>query len=73
MRDSLLSMRSSLREALQQQKNIMGYNHAALKFIRRQHEENRTATLLEKSGLTDEEAIRKKLDESVKKRKRAVL
>jgi len=43
-----------------------------LKFIARQYDENKTASLME-NGLTDEEAIRKKLEESMKKRKRAVL
>ena len=47
----------------------MGYNLAALKFLRARWEGERTAGILEEEGM-DEEAVRKRLEEGRAKRKR---
>ena len=53
--------------------NTTGYNLAALRYIKRQHDEAKTADVLEQVGMEDEEAIRAKIAEGLKKRKRAVV
>ncbi|KAF9937104.1 hypothetical protein BGZ65_001814 [Modicella reniformis] len=66
MRPMLDSVRRNLRVGLQKQKDIVGFNVAALNYIRREHEANNT------SNFFDEEAVRKdeeKKQESEKKRK----
>ncbi|KAG0012704.1 hypothetical protein BGZ80_011564 [Entomortierella chlamydospora] len=66
MRPMLDSVRRNLRIGLQKQKDIIGFNVAALNYIRRDYEANNT------SEFFDEEAVRKdeeKKQESEKKRK----
>lgn len=72
LRDTLQSMRTNLRDALQQQKDMMGYNKAALDFIKRRHDSEKTSGLLERDISLTDSAIAEKLQESSKKRKRAV-
>lgn len=67
MRTSLIPLRKHLRGALQQQKDMLGYNLAALQYIRRRHDQDRTAQFYEQ-GL-DEDQVRAKIAEG-KKRKR---
>ncbi|WVR09691.1 hypothetical protein IAU60_006766 [Kwoniella sp. DSM 27419] len=69
MRTPLLTLRNHLREALEKQREVMGYNLAALKFIKGRWEGDRTAGLYEEEGM-DEEAVRKRLEEGRQKRKR---
>ncbi|KAG0087088.1 hypothetical protein BGZ92_007602 [Podila epicladia] len=66
MRPMLDSVRRNLRAGLQKQKDIIGFNIAALNYIRRDYDANNT------SEFFDEEAIRKeeeKKQDSEKKRK----
>lgn len=71
MRTALIPLRKHLRDALRKQKDTIGYNLAALRFIRRKNESDRTAQFYEEEGL-DEEAVRAKIAEG-KKRKRITL
>lgn len=74
MRDTLLAMRISLRQALGRQKDTIGYNLAALTYLRRQHEESKMYTMLEEADdITDDHKIGLRLAEGVKKRKRTVI
>jgi U3 small nucleolar RNA-associated protein 12 len=70
MRTALIPLRKHLRTALRRQKDIIGYNLAALQYIRQRNETERTAQFYEE-GL-DEEAVRAKIAEG-KKRKRVAL
>nr|XP_019043827.1 U3 small nucleolar RNA-associated protein 12 [Kwoniella bestiolae CBS 10118]OCF22757.1 U3 small nucleolar RNA-associated protein 12 [Kwoniella bestiolae CBS 10118] len=72
MRTPLLTLRNHLRESLDTQRNVMGYNLAALKFLRSSWEQERTAGLYESEGM-DEEAVRKRIEEGRGKRKRVVV
>lgn len=70
MRTSLIPLRKHLRAALLRQKNKIGYNLAALQYIRRRSDQDRTAQFYEE-GL-DEEQVRAKILGG-KKRKRVAL
>jgi len=67
MRTVLIPLRTHLRDALKRQKEYIGYNLAALRYIRRQDEASRTAEMYEE-GL-DEEAIKDRIA-GARKRKR---
>ena len=67
MRTALIPLRKHLREALRKQKDTLSYNLAALHYIKRQSDAQRTAEFFEEE--LDEEGIRAKITES-KKRKR---
>lgn len=69
MRSTLIPLRKHLREALQRQQDILGYNLAALQFIGRKEEARKTAEFFEEEGL-DEEKVKAKIVEGAKKRKR---
>ena len=71
MRTALIPLRKHLRDALQRQKDTVGYNLAALRYIRRRNEAERTAQFYEDDSL-DEDAVRAKIAEG-KKRKRVTL
>jgi U3 small nucleolar RNA-associated protein 12 len=71
MRTALIPLRKHLRSALKRQKDTIGYNLAALRYISRRNEADRTAQFYEVDGL-DEEAVRAKITEG-KKRKRVTL
>jgi len=76
MRTTLLSLKTNLRESLRRQKETIGYNLAALKFLKRQQEASRTAEFFEDSGfggVLDEQQIKEKIAEGAKKRKRISL
>lgn len=68
MRTSLLPLRKHLRNALRRQKDVLGYNLAALQYIGRRHDAERIASFYEEEGM-DEEKVRARIAES-KKRKR---
>lgn len=71
MRTILIPLRWHLRAALQRQKDIIGYNLAALQFIKNKNDADRTAQFYEEEGL-DEEKVKARIAEG-KKRKRVVL
>lgn len=71
MRTTLIPLRRHLRAALQRQKDVIGYNLAALQYIRRKSEFERTAQFYEEEGL-DEDKVKAKIAEG-KKRKRVHL
>ncbi|OBZ76824.1 putative WD repeat-containing protein C3D6.12 [Grifola frondosa] len=68
MRTTLIPLRRHLREGLRKQKDTIGYNLAALRYIKRQNDAQRTAEFYEEEGM-DEEKIRARIAEG-KKRKR---
>lgn len=61
-------MRIHLRNALRREKDTVGYNLAALQYLRRKGEAERTALFFEKEDF-DESKVREKIAEA-KKRKR---
>lgn len=71
MRTALIPLRVHLRSALRRQKETIGYNLAALQYIRRRNEAERTAQFFEEEGL-DEEKVRARIAEG-RKRKRVNL
>lgn len=68
MRTALIPLRKHLRSALQRQKDVLGYNLAALQYIRRRNDAERIAQFYEEEGM-DEEKVRARIQEG-KKRKR---
>ncbi|KAK4050815.1 beta transducin [Microbotryomycetes sp. JL201] len=73
LRPIMISLRRHLRDALDRQKNTLGYNLAALRYVQRQHEAATTAEFYEKDVMADETKVRQKIEQSMKKRKRATL
>ncbi|GAA6005178.1 snoRNA-binding rRNA-processing protein DIP2 [Rhodotorula paludigena] len=83
LRPTMVALKGHLRDALKKQKNTLGYNLAALKYLARQHEANRVAEFYEQDvlgtgenaslGMADEQEVRKMIEASAKKRKRATL
>jgi U3 small nucleolar RNA-associated protein 12 len=71
MRTILIPLRRHLRAALQRQKDIIGYNLAALQFIKNKNDAERTAQFYEEENW-DEEKVKARIAEG-KKRKRVVL
>ncbi|KAJ6629087.1 WD-repeat-containing protein [Mycena sp. CBHHK59/15] len=71
MRTTLIPLRKHLRSALQRQKEVIGYNLAALQYIRRRNDSDRIAQFYEEEGM-NEEKVRAKIAEG-KKRKRVTL
>ncbi|KAJ7499020.1 WD-repeat-containing protein [Mycena latifolia] len=67
MRTALIPLRKHLRHALQRQKEVIGYNLAALQYIRRRNDSERVAQFYEEG--MDEEKVRARIAEG-KKRKR---
>lgn len=72
MRPTIISLRTYLRSALRRQKETVGYNLAALKFIQRQVESEKTAEFWESEGM-DEDKVRARIEEGQKKRKRVII
>ena len=70
MRTALIPLRRNLREGLRRQKETIGYNLAALRFIQRQNDARRTAEFFEQEEELTEEKVREKIVEGGKKRKR---
>ncbi|BGP34220.1 beta transducin [Rhodotorula toruloides] len=83
LRPTMVALKSHLRDALKKQKNVLGYNLAALKYLQRQHDSNKVAEFYEQEvlggsgggggGMVDEKAVREMIEKSAKKRKRAAL
>lgn len=72
MRTTLLSIRLRLRAALDAQKSSLGFNKAALRYIKRQHDATKTASLLEEEAL-DEDQVRAKIEAGRKQKKRVAV
>jgi U3 small nucleolar RNA-associated protein 12 len=68
MRTPLLALRTHLRAALTKQRETVGYNLAALKFLRGKWESEKVAGLLEEEF--DEEKVRRRIEKGRGKRKR---
>jgi U3 small nucleolar RNA-associated protein 12 len=68
MRSVLVDLRINLRDVLQKQKEEIGYNLAALQYIRQQYESQRTAQFHEEGDVDETKAELNLLD--YKKRKR---
>lgn len=71
MRTTLIPLRRHLRFALQREKEVIAYNLAALQFIRRKNDSERTAQLYEED--LDEVKVKARIIEEGKKRKRVNL
>ncbi|KAJ3573882.1 hypothetical protein NP233_g2154 [Leucocoprinus birnbaumii] len=71
MRTTLIPLRRHLRAALQSQKEMMGYNLAALQYMKRRNEAERTAQFYEEEDW-DEDKVRARIAEG-KKRKRVTI
>ncbi|GJJ07205.1 hypothetical protein Clacol_001405 [Clathrus columnatus] len=69
LRDILIPLRANLRNSLREQEEILNYNLAALQFMSRKLEAERTAQMFEEEEL-DEEKVKEKIQEATKKRKR---
>lgn len=72
MRTTLLSIRLRLRAALDTQKSSLGFNKAALRYVKRQHDATKTATMLEEEAL-DEDQVRAKIEAGRKQKKRVAV
>lgn len=72
MRPTIISLRTYLRSALRRQRETVGYNLAALRFIQRSVEGEKNAEFWESEGM-DEEKVRARIEEGQKKRKRVVV
>ncbi|KAL5487987.1 DIP2 [Sanghuangporus weigelae] len=76
LRSSLIPLRKHLRDVLLKQKEMVGYNLAALRYMKRQDEAARTASFLEEN-ITEEDKIRELRDSllagDLKKRKRVAI
>lgn len=76
LRTSLIPLRNHLRDVLLKQKEMVGYNLAALRYMKRQDEAARTASFLEEN-ITEEDKIRELRDSvltsDIKKRKRVAI
>jgi len=71
MRTTLVPLRRHLRSVLQREKEVIGYNLAALQFIRRKTDSERTAQFYEED--MDEIKVKARITEEGKKRKRVNL
>ena len=73
MRMSLIPLRKHLRAALMKQKEIVGYNLAALRYLKRQEDAAITATLAD-DFIVDKKGISKPdIGDGQKKRKRIAI
>ncbi|KAL7420607.1 beta transducin [Cryptotrichosporon argae] len=69
MRARLVSLRGNVRAAINAHRERMGYNIAALRFLKSRWDAENTAGMLEEEGL-DEDKVRKRVEEGRTKRKR---
>lgn len=77
MRTALLRLRTHLRDVLAKQKTMLGFNLAALRYLKQQEVANRTAELLEHSEVPidelSEDAIREKIDTKAQRKRKLVV
>ncbi|EST06247.1 Small-subunit processome, Utp12 [Kalmanozyma brasiliensis GHG001] len=71
MRPTLLDLKSHLRQALARQKATIGFNLAALKFIKAQHVAQKTSEVYEREGLdVDEDKVRQKVEANAARKRK---
>ncbi|CDU24431.1 related to DIP2-Dom34p-interacting protein [Sporisorium scitamineum] len=71
MRPTLLDLKTHLRRALARQKATIGFNLAALKFIKAQHVAQKTSEIYERQGLdVDEETVRAKIEANAARKRK---
>lgn len=71
MRPTLLDLKSHLRQALARQKATIGFNLAALKYIKSQHVAKKTSEIYEREGLdVDEETIRARIEANAARKRK---
>jgi U3 small nucleolar RNA-associated protein 12 len=68
LRTTLVSLRVNLRDALKHERDILGYNLAGLRYVKRLDDGERIAGVLE--GEMDEKKVKERIEEGIKKRKR---
>jgi U3 small nucleolar RNA-associated protein 12 len=72
MRTSLLPLRKYLRDALMRQKEMVGYNLAALRYLQKQQEASHTASFME-NNIADLDKLQEYVVGDSKKRKRVTI
>lgn len=71
MRPTLLDLKSHLKQALATQKATIGFNLAALKFIKAQHIAAKTSEIYERQGLdVDEEEIKRRIEANAARKRK---
>lgn len=71
MRPTLLDLKSHVRQALARQKATIGFNLAALKFIKAQYVAQKTNEIYEREGLdVDEETVRAKIEANAARKRK---
>ncbi|GAC97102.1 hypothetical protein PHSY_004686 [Pseudozyma hubeiensis SY62] len=71
MRPTLLDLKSHLKQALARQKATIGFNLAALKFIKAQHVAAKTSEIYERQGLdVDEDDVRRKIEANAARKRK---
>lgn len=70
MRTSLIPLRKHLRAALMKQKDIVNYNLAALRYLKRQDDAAKTTTLMEELVIDAKGVSKPVIGDTQKKRKR---
>ncbi|TKY84971.1 hypothetical protein EX895_006051 [Sporisorium graminicola] len=71
MRPTLLDLKTHLRRALARQKQTIGFNLAALKFIKAQHVAQKTTEIYERQGLNvDEDTVRAKIEANAARKRK---
>ena len=71
MRPTLLDLKSHLRQALARQKATIGFNLAALKFIKAQHVAQKTSEIYEREGLdVDEDTVKAKIEANAARKRK---
>lgn len=72
LRSTLLSLRTNLRTELRREKDLLGYNLAGLKYVKRLDDSEKMAGILE-AEMMDESEVKRRIEEGVKKRKRVAV
>ncbi|SPO22531.1 related to DIP2 - Dom34p-interacting protein [Ustilago trichophora] len=71
MRPTLLDLKSHLRQALARQKATIGFNLAALKFIKAQHVAQKTSEIYEREGLdVDADKVKAKIEANAARKRK---
>ncbi|CCF54549.1 uncharacterized protein UHO2_01932 [Ustilago hordei] len=71
MRPTLLDLKSHLRQTLAHQKATIGFNLAALKFIKAQHVAKKTSEIYEREGLdVDEDKVKAKIEANAARKRK---
>lgn len=77
MRTTMVRLRTHVKEVLAMQKTMIGFNLAALRYLKSQHIARRTTELFERPDTNleelDETAVRAKLEESARRKRKLVV